>query len=176
MAVLASASAAQDISLLSAVARFSSEVTSYNEGFMQSTCDNDFVYHSLRNDVTESMLVRCTDGKMSAEWLTAPVSTDNSAQGAGFVWMASVNLTSGDHNYDLFVDGVRRFQFISGTSRSWEYKTADGGRLSFFFVQEDMHRDAMGYMTLWAPASWLTPASRSASDLPAWQRAATAGS
>ncbi len=154
---ISSAATAQDGSLLAEVARFSSGITSFNEGFVQSTCDNDFVYHSLRNDITESMLVRCTDGTMYAEWLTSPVSGDHTAEGAGFVWMASVNLTSGDHNYDLYVDGIRRFQFSSGANRSWEYKSDDGGKLSFFCVQNDMHGDGMGYMTLWAPASWLTP-------------------
>lgn len=155
--VISSTANAQDGSRLEEIAGFASAVTSFNEGFVQSTCDNDFVYHSLRNDITESMLVRCTDGTMYAEWLTSSVSGDHTAEGAGFVWMASVNLTSGDHSYDLYVDGTRRFQFSSGARRSWEYRSIDGGILSFFCVQDDMHGDGMGYMTLWAPASWLTP-------------------
>lgn len=158
--VIASGVTAQDTSVLPEIARFSSDIASYHEGYMQSACDNDFLYHSLRNDVTESMLVRCTDGAMYAEWLTAPVPGDLSDEGAGFVWMASLNLTSGDHNYDLFINGIKRFQFRSGTERSWEYESEDGGKLGFFFVQEDMHGDGMGYMTLWAPASWLTPGDR----------------
>ena len=38
------------------------KTNNYYEGFNKSSGSNDFIYHSFREDVSESMLTRCTDG------------------------------------------------------------------------------------------------------------------
>lgn len=125
------------------------------EGFSKNLGANEFSYFSFRSDVTQGLLTRCTDGKMTIKWETAVVPSDWNGEKAGFVWMAAVNLTTQPGTFDVDFNGVKRFEITASTQKNWELTTPDGGRLTFTMVQTDQYGDAHGYMSLLAPASWI---------------------
>ncbi|MDB4581624.1 glycosyl hydrolase-related protein [Draconibacterium sp.] len=125
------------------------------EGFEKNMGKNEFSYNSFRNDVSESIITRCTDGKMAIEWQTGAVPEDWSEKEAGFVLIASFDLTHERHIFDVFINGVKRFEIPTTSKKNWNLKTDDGGELSYVTVQTDQHGDAQGYMTLVTPESWI---------------------
>ncbi|MEN8203762.1 MAG: glycosyl hydrolase-related protein [Bacteroidota bacterium] len=128
------------------------------EGFHTSQCQNTISYHSLRNDITEGLITRATNGSMAIEWETEaiPGSLDIS-QGARFVWLAANDRTDKSLVFEVFVNGVKRFTIRSGMKRSWTLTHPEGGEMSFHYFGTDHHDDNHGYMTLYAPGSWLNP-------------------
>ena len=67
---------------------FAMKSQNHLEGFSKSIGKNDFSYHSLRIDVTDALLTRCTDGEMAIEWLTQNV-PNNNEKGVWFTWIAA---------------------------------------------------------------------------------------
>ena len=145
----------QDNNNYKSVSQFATETVGYIEGFANSIGGNDFSYHSLRNDVTDALLTRCTDGAMAIEWQTAPVSTDFKEKGAGFVWIAAMDHTSEKHTFDVLINGEKKFQLTTGQQKNFELTNNEGGKLRFITVDLDQYGDMHGYMALWAPALWL---------------------
>ena len=137
------------------VSQFANETIGYLEGFAKSTGSNDFSYHSLRNDLTEALLSRCTDGSMAIEWQTAPINTDFKEKGVGFVWIAALDHTSEKHTFNIFINGEKKFQLTTGQQGNVDLTNNEGGKLKFVTADLDQYGDMHGYMSLWAPASWL---------------------
>ncbi len=136
---------------------FAQKSINYLEGFSESIGQNDLSYFSLRNDVTEGMLTRCTDGNMAIEWLTQKIPTDYDTDGAWFTWLTALDLTSDEHEFDVFVDDIKRFTFISGEKEDKQFSNEDGGKLEYITIQKDQHNDSHGYMSMYAPSEWITP-------------------
>ena len=137
------------------VSQFANETVGYLEGFAKSTGGNDFIYHSLRNDLTDALLTRCTDGTMAIEWQTAPIRTDFKEKGAGFVWIAAMDHTSEKHTFDVLINGEKKFQLTTGQQGNVDLTNNEGGKLKFVTADLDQYGDMHGYMALWAPSSWL---------------------
>ncbi|MEN8117991.1 MAG: glycoside hydrolase family 38 C-terminal domain-containing protein, partial [Bacteroidota bacterium] len=57
--------------------------------------------------------------------------------------------------FDVFINGIKRFEIPTTTQKNWKIKSGDGGSLSFVTIETDQHDDAHGYMVLAAPESWL---------------------
>ncbi|MEN8227821.1 MAG: glycosyl hydrolase-related protein [Bacteroidota bacterium] len=127
------------------------------EGFQTSECENIISYHSLRNDITDGLLTRATDGSMGIEWKTQAIPDDHQSDGAWFVWLAAIDITDIKVNFDLFIDGVKRFNFQSGTEKSWTLTHPEGGILQYHSFDSDQNGDSHGYMTMYAPKEWLKP-------------------
>ena len=125
------------------------------DGFKKNTGENTFSYHSFRNDVTEGLITRCSDGKTGIEWDTDVVPQTFAEPQACFLWIASVNLTKDQGIFDVFVNGIKRFEIPASTKKEWEITSPDGGKLSFIPALTDDQEGAHGYMSLTAPASWL---------------------
>lgn len=139
------------------ISSLAAETAGCLEGYSGSFGSNDFSYHSLRNDLKECMLSRCTDGSMRIAWETAPVPADFKGDGIGFVWIAAMDLSGDQHMFNVSVNGINRFRLKSGSEENKESLSADGGRLRFIAAEKDQHGDAHGYMVLWAPQAWLEP-------------------
>jgi alpha-mannosidase len=125
------------------------------EGFQKNTGSNEFTYHSFRNDVSNSLITRCSSGSMEIEWETAVVPESLQQKEAGFLWIAAMDLTSEKVVFDVYINGTKRFEIPSTTEKNWQINTNDGGSLSFITVETDQHDDAHGYMVLTAPENWL---------------------
>lgn len=146
---------AQDSERTRQLKEFAAKTVDYQEGFVCSTPGNDFSYHSFRNDISDALLTRCTDGTVAIEWKTESVYDKLGDNGAGFIWMAALDLISEYHEFDVFVDGIKRFTINSSMKEQFELKNPDGGSLRFITAETDRYADAHGYMALWAPSSWL---------------------
>ncbi len=133
----------------------SAKTKGWFEGYWKNLGGNEFPYFSFRTDVTDGLLTRCTDGKMTIEWETAALPAGWKGKEAGFLWIAAVNLTTQPGTFDVSVNGIKRFEIVASKRKDWVLTTADGGRLAFTTVQTDQYGDAHGYMSLVAPASWL---------------------
>jgi len=129
------------------------------EGFQKNTGENTFSYHTFRNDVTDGLITRCSNGQMAIEWETQPLSANYSEPNAGFLWIASINLTTDKNIFDVFVNGTKRFEIPASMNREWEITTPEGGKLAFTVVNTDDQQGAHGYMSMIAPVSWLNKGS-----------------
>jgi len=146
---------AQNVEKLRAQYNFTVQTSDWFEGFEKSITANDFSYHSLRDDIQEAMLTRCTDGKMAVEWLAPVVKEQNTKKTATFLWLAAIDLTSEKHYFDVYINDEKKFTIISGNHKDWLIKSNDGGKFGFKSFDVDQHGDAHGYMYLSAPANWL---------------------
>jgi alpha-mannosidase len=146
---------AQNDDQLKSQIQFLEQIKDSYEGYQSSKCKNTISYHSLRNDITEGMLTRATNGSMKIEWQTQAIPNYFKADGAWFVWLAALDITEKKVNFDVFIDGVKRFTIPSGKKTSWAMTSPDGGILKYQHFDTDQHGDTHGYMTLFAPKSWL---------------------
>lgn len=124
------------------------------EGFQKNLGKNEFEYHSFRNDVTKSLITRCKDGKMAIEWETETVPYNYGEETAGFLWIASLDLTSEKVIFDVFINGEKRFELPSTTGKNWKIQMG-GGELSYMSLESDQHGDVCGYMAMEVPQNWL---------------------
>jgi alpha-mannosidase len=136
------------------VLELSGNTKGWFEGFRKNLGGNEFPYFTFRSDVSEGLLTRCTDGKMTIKWETAKLPPGWDQKEAGFLWIAAINLTTQPAMFDVYVNGVKRFEIPASERKNWRLKN-DGGTLSFTMVQTDQYGDAHGYMSLSAPAAWL---------------------
>ncbi|MBK7212079.1 MAG: hypothetical protein IPH88_02030 [Bacteroidales bacterium] len=148
---------AQENNRSMALTDFAIKTREYQEGFVRSLPGNDFSYHSFRNDLTDALLTRCNDGTMAIEWQTSDVNAETGKKGSGFVWIAAIDMTDASATFDVYINGVKRFIIPTGNREKFELESEDGGILTFITVEMDQHSDAHGYMSLWAPNSWLSP-------------------
>jgi alpha-mannosidase len=129
------------------------------EGFQKNAGGNTFYYDCFRSDVRNCLITRCTNGEMGIDWETRNLPESFDKQTAGFLWMASIDLTSEYSIFDVTFNGIKRFEIATSTERNWQVRSADGGILSFVAVETDRHGDVSGYMMLEAPAAWLVMGS-----------------
>lgn len=127
------------------------------EGYKSSTGANGFLYHSIRDDVTESLLTRATTGEMDIEWLTEKVPQDWNENEAGFLWIGAMDYGQVKKKFYFYVNDELKFIIPGEMEEEWEVQSNDGGSLHFSVIQYDQHGDGHGYMQLKAPASWITP-------------------
>ena len=147
---------AQDDDFLKKQSEFLNTIKGSFEGYHSSDCKNIFSYHSLRNDVTDGLLTRATDGSMGIDWMTQAIPDYFRSDGAWFVWLAAVEAHK-SVNFDVFIDGEQRFNFYSGPEKGFSISHPEGGMLNFKSFNIDQNGDSHGYMTMYAPKSWLKP-------------------
>jgi len=135
--------------------QLAAKAQSYYEGFQRNTGNNEFTYQSLRDDVTSSLLTRCTNGTMAIEWETATLPVEIAEGGVGFLWLAAVDHTTEGNKFKVFINGIQRFTFVSSASQEREFHNEEGGKLGFTTISTDQHGDYHGYMWTWLPKNWL---------------------
>jgi alpha-mannosidase len=125
------------------------------EGFAKNIGINEFSYHSIRMDVTNALLTRCTDGSMAVEWLTQNVENMGNANGLWFTWIAAVDMKGSGQIFDVYFNDIKRFEFIASSEEQRVFGNDEGGILEFTSIEFDQHNDAHGYMSLFMPNKWL---------------------
>ena len=126
------------------------------EGYSKNIGKNEFTYHSLRDDVRDGLLIRAMDGDMFIEWETASVPKNWKNKDANFLWITAMASQRCNEKFFMSVNGEQKFVFTN-SKNDWVVKSEDGGKLSFYVFELDRHKDSHGYMTLHAPAHWITP-------------------
>ncbi len=147
---------ANSASVLMKQYNFALKSKNYLEGYSQDIGKNQFKYHSLRMDITEGLLTRCKNGDMEIEWLTGKIPQSNKeVKGYWFAFLADVQMTNERCKFDVYINDIKRFEFISGREKDRIFKNKNGGILEFTTIDYDQYNDAMGYMSLYTPASWV---------------------
>ncbi len=117
-------------------------------------------YHSPYPDISSALLVRATDGTMSAEWETEPVPPGWAGRPATFVWLAGLATGKGAHRFDLAVAGkpALSFRTLADSKREeWRETGASGVSLSFKTLMVDPFGEHFGLMWLEVPPALLGP-------------------
>jgi alpha-mannosidase len=130
------------------------------KGYAKTVSGETIGYHSPYPEATSALLVRATDGRMSAAWETAPVPDDFSAPVATFVWMAGLATQKGAHAFFLSVDDEPLLAFHTGkdaSEKSWEIPGKNGATLTFKTTLVDQFQELFGFMFLTLPKSSLRP-------------------
>ena len=110
------------------------------EGFRKNLGDHEFSYAIYSYNVSTSLLARCKEGENTIEWATAVVPADFKKEEAGFFWLATIDLTTGKHSFDLFFNGKKRFTIPTSQKERWQVTGRDGGTLSYLhhFMEYDI--------------------------------------
>ncbi|MFO7616533.1 MAG: hypothetical protein R6V75_04710, partial [Bacteroidales bacterium] len=142
--------------------KLAGELSGAFEGFAQKLTGEDINYHSTRPDCPLALLVRATDGQMSASWEgAAPVIPAGQTEVQFFLItgmsLKGYDLSGQNPGFTLMMNGRPLFHFTSDLGRDWAVEGPEGSRMTFgtFFV--DMHGDAFGYSRIILPASLVPP-------------------
>jgi len=145
----------QEFNRLRIIKDIASKTTGFYEGYSEKVIDNIFSYHSFRHDLGPSMITRCLDTPMPMAWKTELVENIGNQSTVGFVWVAAMNLADAGAMFDLYVNGVKRFEFQATSSQNWVVKGEKGSEVGFNSVMKDRHNDGHGYMHIRIPAAWV---------------------
>lgn len=128
-------------------------------GFEKEITGENITYNSAFQDyATTALLTRTTDGNKTIEWETAPAPKVVKGDYVYFSWVAghSTGTSSGDRNFDLYVDDQKLLTFTTvpkNQKPNWIFKTDDGSALAFQQIKLDGANDSQGYAFLRLPAS-----------------------
>jgi len=134
-----------------------SKTHSFSEGFYHNKGGNEFIYQSLRDDITASLLARCTDGKMAIQWETAVLPSEISSESVGFLWLAAVDHTTEGKKFKMYINDKYFFTYTSSAEQLREFRNDNGGVMGFTTISTDQHGDYHGYMWVSIPKKWLIP-------------------
>jgi len=132
-------------------------------GFAKEISGENINYYSAFPDyATTALLTRCTDGNKTIEWETAPVPQNMKGKYVYFSWVAghSSGSSSGNRNFDLYVDGKKLLTFTTLPAHqkpNWEFTTPDSSALVFQQTKRDAANDAQGLAYLRLPLSKVKP-------------------
>lgn len=129
-------------------------------GYRTTVAGVTMSYHSPYPDISSALLVRATDGTMSAEWETEPVPAGWAGRPATFVWLAGLASGKGAHRFDLAVDGKPALSFrTSADSKREEWRKTGAGSVSLSFktLMVDQFGELFGLMWLEVPPALLSP-------------------
>lgn len=132
-------------------------------GFGKEITGENITYNSAFQDYAiVALLTRTTDGNKTIEWETAPAPKVIKDDYVYFSWVAghSSGSSSGDRNFDLYVDGKKILTFTTlpkNQKTNWIFKTDDGSALAFQQIKLDGASDSQGYAFLRLPANKVKP-------------------
>ena len=145
------------------------------EGYAETVEGTTMAYHNLREDCMNALITRTTDGAMAITWKTAVVPAEYTGENVTFFFLTGMDLRLDGHAFKLYVNDTVRFVHTSSNRTDWTLEGRGGGTLTFNTFLIDVHKDAMGYMRMTVPASWLKkgePATLrmvgDADDSPTW--------
>jgi hypothetical protein len=150
------------IILLIPAMRVTSQTADGNEtlflnGFSRKISGDDFTYHSSIPVANSCMLIRATDGNSFMEWETAPVPSAVQKPYVTFVWLAGIGSSPGVAAFDLEINGIRKFTFLTDGADNFLHQHTDGSSLAFHNDMTDQHGDRFGFIYLKIPSQQLTP-------------------
>ncbi len=126
-------------------------------GFEHKVSGAGFQYTSSVPNVRDAIIVRAINGKQCAVWTTEVVPEKLNNQYVSFVWLAGIGNSPGRAQMELWVNGVKQFNFYTHDKKQWNYKNSDGAELYFKTDMTDGNGDDFGFMVLRMPKKLLMP-------------------
>ena len=133
---------------------------SWLAGYRRSFHGEVLGYQSPYPGPTPALLVRTTDGKMSAAWETDAIPAGFDGESATFAFMVGLASGYGAHRFELKVNGEPCCSFRSSRDtgeREWMVAGARGEELSFRTTLVGHFNEMFGFMFLKLPEALLTP-------------------
>jgi len=124
-------------------------------GFGRKISGDDYVYQSSLPDITQSLIVRATDGTHTMEWESSEIPGKIKEKYISFAWLSGLGSSPGTAMMDLFVDDRQLFSFKLDGEENWVLSNADGSELHFHSDLTDIHGDHFGFMFLRIPTQIL---------------------
>ncbi len=128
-------------------------------GFAKEISGENISYFSAFPDyATTALLSRTTNGNKIIEWETAPAPSNVKGPYIYFSWVAahSSGTSSGNRNFDVYVDGTKLLTFTTFPAHQmpdWTFGAPDSSRLVFEQTKRDGANDAHGMAYLRLPVS-----------------------
>jgi len=127
------------------------------EGFAEASGGTKMTYRCHREPKARALYVCAKHGADAIEWVTAGVPKAWEGESATFLWTTGLGCNRGNRQFELSVNGVRRFAFNTLRDWHWTVPGEQGSSLSFIAVEEDEWGDLFGYMKMTAPTAWVKP-------------------
>jgi len=125
------------------------------EGYARKIGGEDITYNSVRDDCSEALITRATDGKMTIEWETAVVPADYSGRETTFFLLAGLSKSTQPRTFRVYIDDVHRFDYVSTMDLDWQIEGKNGGSMAFSNMYVDPYNDAYGYLRITVPSDWV---------------------
>jgi alpha-mannosidase len=128
------------------------------EGYAEALGGEVIDYPRIREDRSQALITRATNGTMAIEWLsqrTPPLITESElcfVVSAGI--MARPNTVVG---FRLIVNDKAQCRFSTIDTLGWQAADSNGVRLVFDGTLRDQHTDAFGYLRIYVPREMVTP-------------------
>ncbi len=132
---------------------------SFISGYSKTLGGETIGYFSIYPDyVKDALLTRCTDGKKTIEWETAPAPAKVNEPYVYFTWIAahSTGTSKGTRNFDLYINDKPALTFSTYANNYppyWTFGGNDSTRLVFELKKQDGAKDAHGIVYMRVPAS-----------------------
>jgi len=130
------------------------------QGWSRTISGEAMGYHSPYRDISNALISRASDGKMTVSWETAPVPADFKDDAATFIWMCGLATQKGAHRFEMKIDGRPFLAFRTSkdaSDKSWTLTGPDGASLRFETTFVDQFDELFGFMFLRLPKSVLAP-------------------
>ncbi|MDH7462709.1 glycoside hydrolase family 38 C-terminal domain-containing protein [Chitinophagaceae bacterium 26-R-25] len=120
--------------------------------------ENIRYFSAFPDYATTALLTRATDGNKVIAWETAPVPARIKGSYVYFSWVAghSTGTSSGDRNFDLYVDDKKLLTITTKPGNQapvWSFVAPDSSRIVFQKTKRDGANDAHGLIFLRLPVS-----------------------
>jgi alpha-mannosidase len=129
-------------------------------GYSSSLGGGTMFYHSVNAHARSALLARATDGTQSVEWVSDPAPSRVPEGGVAYAWLAALSGSKGVHRFDVSVNGIGMFHFMTqpdSVHKTWTESGPAGAKLMFCATEADRFGDLFGYMFLVLPQSFGRP-------------------
>ncbi len=128
--------------------------TSHVPGYRTTIRGEELGYHSPIPYVDRSLLIRSEERGRYIEWETAPVPADFAGDTAVFVFMAGIDVSEDQREFEFYINGDFSFRFTNPNRDDVEvmHWSGDGGvHAEFRVTVVDKYDDLMGFVFLSVP-------------------------
>lgn len=128
----------------------------YLSGFAKAINGEVINYHAINSQPMDALLVRSLDEKDFIEWETQIIPEDNAQNVLIFAMLASLQVTSDSHKFDVFLNNTKYFTFSNPTYRSLNsiiISGLNGSRMEFSNLEYDRFEDLTGFLYFHLPSS-----------------------
>lgn len=139
----------------------------YCSGYSSPVAGTNLLYHSCHPLAKESLLTRCTNGKMKITWLTASfgeMKIDKNNVVYSWICAFSSGTSKTNHKFDLWMNSkkIGCFETIKDSALIIWHPENDFNKvkLDFHFVKRDHVSDCHGYMMLSVPSDLINRAGQ----------------
>lgn len=129
-------------------------------GFAEEVCGETINYYTLGSQALDALLVRSKDSREFIEWKTQVIPGDIKETTLTFVMIASLQVNTDFHQFDVFLNGKKYFSLKNPVEKSLNTITINGlnnSKMVFTDLEYDRFEDLTGFLYFYLPAKDFTP-------------------